>query len=64
MNPASMLADDATDQTIHGEVFATLRYLLRRRLELRRPLTFVDATNITRRERRPISRWRRSMTAM
>jgi predicted kinase len=47
-----LLADDETDQTIHGEVFATLRYLLRRRLELRRPLTFVDATNISRKERR------------
>jgi predicted kinase len=33
-------------------VFATLRYLLRRRLELRRPLTFVDATNTSRKERR------------
>lgn len=47
------LADDETDQTIHREVFATLRYLLRRRLELRRPLTVVDATNLTPRERRP-----------
>jgi predicted kinase len=47
-----VLADDETDQTIHAEVFATLRYLLRRRLQLRRPLTFVDATNLTRRERR------------
>ena len=47
-----LLADDETDQTIHREVFATMRYLLRRRIELRRPLTFVDATNITRRERR------------
>ena len=47
------LADSETDQTIHAEVFATIRYLLRRRLDLQRPLTFVDATNITRRERRP-----------
>lgn len=47
-----MLADDENDQTIHREVFATLRYLLRRRLELRRPLTLVDATNLTRGERR------------
>lgn len=47
-----LLADDETNQTLNAEVFATLRYLLRRRLELRRPLTFVDATNITRRERR------------
>ena len=30
-----------------------IRYLLRRRLDLQRPLTFIDATNITRRERRP-----------
>ena len=48
-----ILADDETNQTIHSEVFATLRYLVRRRIELRRPLTFVDATNITHRERRP-----------
>ena len=47
-----LLADDENDQTIHGDVFATVRYLLRRRLELRRPLTFIDATNLTRRERR------------
>ncbi len=29
-----LLADDETDQGIHREVFATLRYLLRRRLAL------------------------------
>jgi predicted kinase len=55
-----LLADDATDQTIHRTVFATVRYLLRRRLELRRPLTFVDATNVTAFERRPyirIAQW-------
>jgi predicted kinase len=48
-----LLADDPTDQTINRPVFATVRYLLRRRLELRRPLTFIDATNTTRYERRP-----------
>jgi predicted kinase len=48
-----LLADDENDQTIHGEVFATLRYLLRRRLQLSRPRTFIDATNLTPRERRP-----------
>jgi protein phosphatase len=53
------LSDSEADQTIHAEVFATLRYLLRRRLELHRPLTFVDATNITRRERRPYVRMAR-----
>lgn len=48
-----MLCDDATDQTIHRVVFKTLRDLLRRRLELGTPLTYIDATNLTRRERRP-----------
>jgi predicted kinase len=47
-----LLSDDATNQTIHGAVFATLRYLLRRRLELRIPVTYIDATNTTRHERR------------
>jgi predicted kinase len=47
-----LIVDDQTDQSIHGEVFATVRYLLRRRLQHRRPLTYIDATNLTRRERR------------
>jgi predicted kinase len=47
------LADDPATQTIHRRVFATLRYLLRHRLELQRPLTFIDATNLTPKERRP-----------
>jgi predicted kinase len=46
------LADDATDQRIHGRVFATVRYLLRQRLELKRPVTYVDATNLTVKERK------------
>ena len=32
-----LLADDATIQTIHGQVFATMRYLLRRRMLLTGP---------------------------
>ncbi|MEO7142445.1 MAG: AAA family ATPase [Bryobacteraceae bacterium] len=48
-----LLADDIEDQTVHRRVFATVRYLIRQRLELRRPVTFVDATNLTPRERRP-----------
>ena len=48
-----LLADDENDQSIHREVFATLRYLLRRRLALRRPVTYLDATHLTVRERRP-----------
>jgi predicted kinase len=47
------LADDETDQTIHGAVFAAMRYLLRKRIELGRPVTYMDATNLTRRDRRP-----------
>jgi len=47
------LADDETDQTIHDRVFQTLRYLLRHRLMLGRPVTYIDATNLTPEERRP-----------
>lgn len=48
-----LLADDATDQTIHDRVFQTLRYLLRQRLALGRPVTYIDATNLTPFERAP-----------
>jgi predicted kinase len=48
-----LLADDATDQSIHHRVFATLRYLLRQRLVIRRPVTYIDATNLTPEERQP-----------
>jgi predicted kinase len=48
-----LLADDVTDQTIHGRVFSTLRYLLRQRLAVGRPVTYVDATHLTPRERLP-----------
>jgi predicted kinase len=47
------LADDETDQTIHARVFATMRYLLKQRIALKRPVTYIDATNLTRRDRRP-----------
>jgi predicted kinase len=48
-----MLADDETDQSIHDTVFQTLRYLLRQRLALGRPVTYIDATNLTPQERSP-----------
>jgi predicted kinase len=48
-----LLADDETDQTINVRVFETLRYLLRERLSLGRPVTYIDATNLTPEERRP-----------
>jgi len=51
-----LLADDPTDQTIHGRVFRLLRYVLKQRLEIGRPVTYIDATNLTPRERRPYVR--------
>ena len=48
-----LLRDDPADQTINRAVFATLRSLLRKRLELGAAVTCIDATNLTPRERRP-----------
>ncbi|HVW85820.1 MAG TPA: ATP-binding protein [Bryobacteraceae bacterium] len=53
------LADDESDQTINARVFGTVRYLLRHRIELRRPATYIDATNLTRRDRKPFLRMAR-----
>ncbi|HWP85277.1 MAG TPA: ATP-binding protein [Terriglobia bacterium] len=47
------LLDDETDQSQQGVVFSTLRSLLELRLRLGRRKTYVDATNLTRKERRP-----------
>jgi predicted kinase len=47
------LSDDPAHQEIHGRVFSVLRNLLKHRLELKRPLTHIDATSLTPRERRP-----------
>ena len=51
-----MIADDPTDQTIHRMVFRTVRYLIVQRLRAGRVVTYVDATNLTRWERRPYIR--------
>jgi predicted kinase len=48
-----LIADDATIQTIHRRVFATLRSLARQRMDLHRPVTCIDSTALTRWERRP-----------
>ncbi|MGA3190702.1 MAG: AAA family ATPase [Bryobacteraceae bacterium] len=48
-----LLADDPDRQNIHARVFRVLRDLLKHRLELQRPVTYVDATNLTPSERRP-----------
>ena len=48
-----LLSDDPTNQSIHSLTFSVLRSLLRHRLRLARPVTYIDATNLTRYERRP-----------
>ncbi len=49
----ALLVDDETNQTIHDRVFQTIRYLLRQRLALRRPVTYIDATSLIPQERTP-----------
>ena len=51
-----LLADDPSDQTIHRRVFAIMRYLITHRIAIGREVTYVDATHLTRRERRPYVR--------
>ena len=48
-----LLADDASEQSINARVFAAIRYLVRQRIAVGRPVTYVDATHLTRWERRP-----------
>lgn len=48
-----LLADDPTNQMIHRRVFATMRFLVKQRLAIGREITYVDATHLTRWERRP-----------
>ncbi len=48
-----LVADDPSEQSIHDRVFATIRYLVRQRIAVGRPVTYVDATHLTRWERRP-----------
>ena len=55
-----LLADDPADQSIHARVFNSMRYLLRHRLAIGRPVTYLDATHLTPAERKPylqISCW-------
>jgi len=47
------LSDDPTNQDIHRRVFLVLREMLKQRLELLRPVTYIDATNLTAYQRRP-----------
>ncbi len=51
-----ILADDEADQTVHMAVFRALRFLLYQRIAIGRPVTYIDATNLTPLERRPYLR--------
>ena len=57
----NILFDDITEQRYQGLVFSTLRSLLRARLIARMPWNYVDATNLSARERRQWIRMARSM---
>ena len=48
-----LLSDDPANQKIHTRVFHVIRSLLKQRIELGRPVTYLDATNLTPYERRP-----------
>ncbi len=55
-----LLTDEITDQSVHSRVFATIRYLLRHRIAIGKPVTYIDATHLTVEERKPyvdIARW-------
>ena len=47
-----ILADDEDEQGFQADVFRALRYLLEVRLDLNRPVTYIDATNLVREQRR------------
>ena len=47
------LTGDAADQTANARVFAILRARLAERLAGGSPVTYIDATNLTRRDRKP-----------
>jgi predicted kinase len=48
-----LLLDDEDDQTANRSIFLVLRFLLRKRLQLKRPVTYVDATHLSAWERKP-----------
>ena len=48
-----LLLDDETDQSQQVRVFSTLRYLLTLRLRIGMKRNYVDATHLTRKERKP-----------
>ena len=51
-----LILDDPRDQSMHALIFATIRFLVRQRIDAGRPETYVDATHLTRWERLPYIR--------
>lgn len=47
-----ILADKEDEQRFQTDIFRALRYLLEIRIDLNRPITYIDATNLTRKHRR------------
>lgn len=58
-----LLSGDAGNQSINARVFAMLRAMLRTRLQLGVETTVIDATNLTRKERRQWIRIARALGA-
>jgi predicted kinase len=48
-----LLADDVNEQRYQVQIFAALQHLLEVRLDLGRPVTYIDATNLVREQRKP-----------
>ena len=59
-----LLSDDVNNQQIHKVVFRTLRFLLRRRLELGAPATIIDATSLLPAHRKPWIKLAHSLGAL
>ncbi len=47
-----ILADDETEQRFQADIFRALLYLVEARLDLNRPVTYIDATSLIREHRR------------
>jgi predicted kinase len=48
-----ILTDDPTNQKVNARIFETARFLLKQRLAIGRPVSYVDATHLTCDERSP-----------
>jgi predicted kinase len=48
-----LLADDINEQRYQPQIFGVLQHLLEVRLDLGRPVTHIDATNLVREHRKP-----------